>query len=442
MSRPMKNLLLVVIACALSCQNSPTEPEPPTLSTPTCSMAVFSDPHLLAPALMAPPGSTNDYAARKLIAQSHAILSAVIDQLTADPVDLVLIPGDLTKDGEAASHRLLASMLGALEAESGARVLVVPGNHDVNNPRAADYSTGQPTPTETVDADAFAYIYHEFGYGEALSRDSLSLSYTARPIEGLRVIAVDSNADPRGKGRLSAATQQWIIHELEKAQLAGERALLMMHHGLIEHFKGQGLFFPEYLIRKRDALTDSWRALGCEVIFTGHFHAMDAAAQSTAAGVMFDIETGALVTYPCAYRRLQLSAGRQLQGRSVLITQIDHWTSSESFQDYALRSIHADAKAMLQKTDIMTTVQGHQLEDDFYSQIAVLISNHYKGDERPNNEWSPFVSSFNQTATLPQKLLITGMGTLTKDSAPEDNNFSLLLCAHPYSGDSSRVNKK
>jgi len=442
MPRHMKNFLLIVIACGLSCQNSPTKPKRPTLSTPTCRMAVFSDPHLLAPALMAPAGSETDYAARKLIAQSHAILSAVIDQLITDPVDLVLIPGDLTKDGEAASHRLMALMLSALESQSGATVLVVPGNHDVNNARAADYSSGQAAPTETVNADAFATLYHEFGYGEALSRDSLSLSYAARPIEGLRIIAVDSNADPRGKGRLSAATQQWIEEQLNVARDVGDRVFMMMHHGLIEHFKGQGLFFQGYLIKKREALTESWRARGCEVVFTGHFHAMDAAAQSAAAGVITDIETGSLVTYPCAYRKLQLTDGQHLQGQSVQITQIDQWTSHEAFQDYALHSIHADAKAMLQTTEIRNTVQGHLLEDDFYRHMANLISNHYMGDERHNSEWSSFVASFNQTATLSQKLLISGMGTLTKDIAPEDNNVSLILCANPYSGVGSLKNSK
>ena len=72
-------------------------------------------------------------------------------------------------------------MLGALDA-AGVPVLVVPGNHDVLNPRAARFSGDAAEPVAGVAPEEFAAIHADLGYGEALERDPASLSYVAEPV--------------------------------------------------------------------------------------------------------------------------------------------------------------------------------------------------------------------------------------------------------------------
>lgn len=65
-------------------------------------MAVISDVHLMAPSLMQKDGKAfEDYIAsdRKLLVESPELLDSVSKQLLAFHPQIILITGDLTKDG-------------------------------------------------------------------------------------------------------------------------------------------------------------------------------------------------------------------------------------------------------------------------------------------------------------------------------------------------------
>ena len=63
----------------------------------------------------------------KMLAESGAILDSALDMIKADQPDLVLISGDLTKDGEKQGHQELAKKLQKIEDETGAEVFVING---------------------------------------------------------------------------------------------------------------------------------------------------------------------------------------------------------------------------------------------------------------------------------------------------------------------------
>lgn len=58
-----------------------------------------------------------------------------------DDPDVLLISGDLTKDGEREGHEALAGILERFEEETGAQVYITPGNHDLNNSNAMNFNT-------------------------------------------------------------------------------------------------------------------------------------------------------------------------------------------------------------------------------------------------------------------------------------------------------------
>lgn len=149
-------------------------------------IAVVSDIHYMDPSLLA-NGAQNGEAFQnylnadpKLIEYSDAIARKMIGEITTEKPQLVLIPGDLTKDGERVSHESIVELLQQLRAQK-INVLVVPGNHDINNPEAVAYNGDLATPTPTVTASEFATLYNDFGYGSALYRDAYSLSYVSAP---------------------------------------------------------------------------------------------------------------------------------------------------------------------------------------------------------------------------------------------------------------------
>ena len=129
-------------------------------------IAIISDLHVMAPELLVNEGSAfEEYLAkdRKMLRESLEILDTLVNSILELKPDLVLVTGDLTKDGERLSHQLVAAQLQRL-IDAGIQVLVVPGNHDINNPDAKVFDGDSATPADTITRAEFAEIYHNMGY--------------------------------------------------------------------------------------------------------------------------------------------------------------------------------------------------------------------------------------------------------------------------------------
>jgi len=107
---------------------------------PDVRLAVLSDLHYLDPALWGEGAAIEAYLRedRKLLRESAEILGEAMRLVATDPAQIVIVPGDLTKDGERSSHLQMARQLRGLES-SGKQVFVVCGNHDVLNREAFRY---------------------------------------------------------------------------------------------------------------------------------------------------------------------------------------------------------------------------------------------------------------------------------------------------------------
>jgi 3',5'-cyclic AMP phosphodiesterase CpdA len=278
------------------------------------NLAVVSDIHYMDPSLLS-NGAENgiafqDYlnADPKLIQYSDAITKDVVARLLAEKPALLLIPGDLTKDGELVSHQSLVALLQPLRT-AGIRVLVVPGNHDINNPEAAAYDGDVATPTSSISALDFATLYDDFGYGDALYRDPNSLSYViAAPHPNLWILAIDDNKYADNTtiaivgGNIKDATHEWILQRLEEAKQKGIRVFAMMHHGMVEHFASQNDLDPGYVTDNWEIHATAFMDAGLEVIFTGHYHANDITSYTNDNKALYDVETGSQSNPPLPYR--------------------------------------------------------------------------------------------------------------------------------------------
>ena len=83
----------------------------------TLKIAVMSDTHYLSPSMIcAGEDYTNDLNSdRKMLSESNAIIDKMLEAVAQDAPDVLLISGDLTKDGELECHEGMAQKLQALQ---------------------------------------------------------------------------------------------------------------------------------------------------------------------------------------------------------------------------------------------------------------------------------------------------------------------------------------
>jgi hypothetical protein len=404
-------------------------------SFPTVSMCVFSDPHYYDPNLGTSGTAFEDHVrlSRKLTAESEAILESLIELVVSEDAEIVLVPGDLTKDGERTGHLKCAAYLGQLEA-AGKRVFVIPGNHDIDNPHAVQYSGDTTIPVESITAEEFAEIYRDFGYGEALFNDPHSLSYVAEPIDGFWILAMDSclyrnNAEyPVTGGEFSEETLSWLLEILEEGCVRNKTVFGMMHHGLLEHFTGQKLYFPDYVVEDSMSLSHAFARSGLNVVFTGHFHAQDVVGMTFPDGTfMLDIETGSPVTYPCPYRAVSLDSSGELRITSRRISSIDYETGGKLFQQYALDFLEDDLDetmaSMLEEIKWISPAVAQEVSPHMASAMIA----HYAGDESPSNDTLDYIRQLQESDSFVEQMLGAGLLAIWTDPEPEDNVLTVDL---------------
>jgi len=287
-------------------------------------IAVISDLHVVPPYMWGDnPDSVAAVASdRKMFAESAAIFDAAIANIIEQAPDVVLIPGDLTKDGEYEAHLYLAEKFAELqEALPYTNIYVINGNHDINNPHAYDYSGSVRVPVHSATPEEFREIYTGFGYGDLDTEyfvpsfgQAGSNSYAARPVDGFTVIAIDAakysyDATRSGLdrqetgGNISEELLAWVLEQAQEAKERGDTVMAFMHHGLVPHFSLEPVLLADYLVDNYIEASEALADAGIRYVFTGHMHAQNIASMTSAAGnILYDIETGSLVTYPCPIR--------------------------------------------------------------------------------------------------------------------------------------------
>ena len=316
----LKYLLLVLIYLCASCakdhfidppDNRPENSSPYNLICPQVKIAVLSDLHYMDPSIAPDDPENNAYwqeyvsTDRKIFELSAYNFNKTIDNLIGEKPDILLITGDLAKEGELVCHEAVKSSLQELE-NNGIQVFVVPGNNDIGNPDAKTYKTDPPSVIPGVTEEEFASIYGTFGYGEAIYRDANSLSYICQPYKHLWVLAIDAvnRTSSPVSGAINPLTLAWIQEKMVEAKENGITVLAMMHYGIIEHYTGQKYLEPLIKSSKDNAI--ALMNAGIRLIFTGHFHASDIVDFTNEGKTLSDIQTGSLVTPPYSFRIMTL----------------------------------------------------------------------------------------------------------------------------------------
>lgn len=369
-------------------------------------IAVMSDLHYLSPDMIA---DTEDFehafnSDRKLLKESSSVLREMLERVRADKPDILLVSGDLTKDGEQECHAALAKQLQQLQQDvPGLKIYVINGNHDIRNYNAKNFNTadGKAVPATRTEPEDFKQIY-DFVYSDptvlatftpAEGNKAGGLSYVARPVEGLTVIAMDTcryssdntsigDDEHETSGAISADLEKWVIEQTAAAKARGDLVIGLEHHGLVPHFDVQPTILPMYLVNGYERIAQEYADAGMSVVFTGHMHAVDIAAMTTKAGnTFYDIETGSALTYPCPVRFVDLrrsTVGGETNTYMSVSTKTHigpiHYTDPATGVAYVIDDLTEYAREFGFTTAMLKTVAGDFVKSFF-------------GKYLPNDTW-------------------------------------------------------
>ena len=290
------------------------------------TLFVATDLHYLAPALT-DHGPCFERSITlgdgKVMAYSEELVEAFVTQVIDRHPDALILSGDLSFNGERASHEALADKLARVEA-AGIPVLVIPGNHDLNSRNAVRFVAESYERVDSVTAEDFRAIYQPFGYDGALSRDSSSLSYVVGVSEDLRILMVDVNTSDL-PGAAGPQTLAWIEEQLAQARQDGCRVIAVSHQNLINH---SDLLTSGFNIVNANVLRMRYADAPVLCNLSGHIHMQHMSV--TNAGI-WDIATSSLAVAPNQYGVLTVSE-RGLSYRTEAV-DVSAWAVSKGLSD-------------------------------------------------------------------------------------------------------------
>lgn len=235
----------------------------------------------------------------KVVTYVEQITDAFLDEVIRQSPDVLILSGDLTLEGEKKSHEELAQKLYEVE-EAGIPVLIIPGNHDINNHAAAQYIGKDRMPAEFTTPEEFREIYRDFGYDEAVSEDKLSLSYSFDLDPSTRFLMLDTCQYRRQAlvgGAILSDTYDWIEEQLEDAWDNGMNVIPVAHHNLLDESE---IYVDNCTIEHSEQLVEMLENWDTSVFLSGHLHVQHTKRSEENRGV-WEMVTSSLATPACQY---------------------------------------------------------------------------------------------------------------------------------------------
>ena len=290
---------------------------PPLPEAEGLRIAVASDLHLN-------PDNRPDPEELSASSYSLELVDALLRDVQKQNADILLLTGDLCNGGKVHSHAALTEKLRRAEL-SGITVYVLPGNHDL----------APITQTE------FAELYADFGYMEAYSRDTASLSYCVVQ-DDLMILMMDTAGYSIGSVDLPAAvkpdsqnpyfpedTIRWAARMLKEAETHGLRVLAAGHYNLLSEISRD----PDntrYYVVNGGLFSDLLKEYDVPLYLSGHTHTRSVYQEAG----LTELVTEYLLSYPTGYSVLDLT------DKSITYIphriDVDSWASEAGSSDPVL----------------------------------------------------------------------------------------------------------
>lgn len=332
-------LLTAVIALSglgIYCLASPSSSPKEGASMPDATLIVATDLHYIAPSLTDHGEYFEDMINNsdgKVVEYIEELTDAFLAEVIARQPDALILSGDISFNGARISHETLAEKLRAV-ADAGVPVLVMPGNHDLENRNAARFHGDSFTRIDSVTASEFAEIYHDFGLAQARARDDASLSYVVDINPFLRILMLDVNTAD-SPNRVKDETLAWVEAQLQDAAVAGAKVIAVSHQNVYRH---NSIIYVGYVMENAGELLALYEKYGVLLNLSGHLHCQHIARDDSG---FYEIATSSLAVNPCQYGVLTLSGGALTYDTTPV--DVSAWAAAQgladpnllSFADYA-----------------------------------------------------------------------------------------------------------
>ena len=248
--------------------------------------------------------------------ESSAIISSTFNRIAQDKeTDIVIIPGDLSKNGEIESHKSFVKELYKLR-DSGKKIFVITAGHDYNE-YSYCYIGDERVNVEGTSFDDLYDMYKDFGYADAIAFDKRTNSYFAQITDGVRMFAINCDSFNNPKGTVDDELIKWAKVQLDKAKEDGCSVFAICHYPIIPSVPVFDLV--------GDAKVKEWRKIatfladnGVELVLTGHMHIQSINEfYSENGNRLIDVCTSCLVGSPAKYRKITVNEKSVLKIESI-----------------------------------------------------------------------------------------------------------------------------
>lgn len=265
----------------------------------------ITDLHLYADEAIGSYGKGYDRKAQmdqKCMKESCAIIDAAFEEMIADKeTDVIIISGDLTFDGEKASHDLLLTKLQKLK-DAGKRVYLTTATHDYNK-TACGYTEQGAFKVEQYTREQLRELYADYGWQEAIAEHKPSFSYVVPVFPGWRFLMLNDDGDGEAFCGFNDDQLAWIKAQVRDADAAGDRVIAVTHHPMLPPTKIYPIFSHRDMFGGYETTAPMFADLGIKYVFTGHTHMQSIKHIDTVRGNrMYHINTASITGHPAPYR--------------------------------------------------------------------------------------------------------------------------------------------
>ena len=370
----------------------------------------------------------------KVVEYLPELLEAFLDEVIEKEPSALVLSGDITMNGESINHQELTERLRRVQ-DAGIQVLVIPGNHDINNTNAAVYFGDEKKQTPSVTGDEFLELYYDYGYDQAFSRDETSLSYAYALDEKNWLLMLDSaQYDPvnRVEGRIRDTTLEWMEGVLQEAEEKGVFVLPIAHHNLLSQSR---MYTTQCTMENHLQVIELLEKYGCPLFLSGHLHVQRIHQYRSEPGVpqeeagIREIVTDALSIPPCQYGFLEWKEDGSLE-YSTAAVNVSAWaaeTGNENldlldFEDWSYRYIRE-----LISSQIASSIRnlGEEITWSMAGTYASVYMDYYAG-RAINKEDVRSTKGYRWwQRNLPDSPMLQEMEAMMADS-DRDNNYLLI----------------
>lgn len=296
---------------------------------------LLTDTHYFATTLSAEGKAYEDYMKRELyfLKESNAIVNSVFaDILKDDKIDTIIIPGDLSKNGELASHKEFIDELYKLK-NAGKKIFVITAGHDFGE-WSNSYKGNEIIPVEGTPFTDLYNMYFDFGFKDALSVEMRTNSYVAEIADGVRMLALNCDSPNKQKGVIDEKTLNWAQEQIDKAKEDNAYMFAICHYPILPPV--------EIFDFIKDTRVENWREIatfladnGIELALTGHMHIQSVNEFITEKGNrLIDICTSTLVGSPAKYRKVEIDENATLKVESLDVNDFGYDLQGLSVREY------------------------------------------------------------------------------------------------------------